>query len=305
MAALTEETIYKLEESVRFYSNELGLCADYVLGTLRATRWCADKLPQDVPFCKGDCGHKHGKIQLLKDTILKGTGVCSYKEIHGADCPKCAANTCPCARTREEADKRARTVGICLLGESNYDNTREAREAYIAKEKAKLAKASKTVAEVAASAGAEPEAESPTAGILQLAEFLPPQEWTPAQQDALLRAAAFLFHQQFMAAQVGPIWDAEFEDFQEEEKLLEQYYAAEEQRDAEEAALEAAAAKKAAAMPARNWAALAAGGGAKPQVVVKAPAKKPPAANGGPQRGSLTDLHDVADLSWADEMFGF
>jgi hypothetical protein len=284
MAELISEraNAHKLRESVEFYSKQLGLCLNYVLGTLASFGWCADKLPQDVPFCKGNCGREHNKVQTLKDKILRHTAVCCFKDIHGRDCPKCADNTCPCAPTREDADARAIIVGICLPGESNYDNTQAAREAYIAKEKAKLAKASK--------------AEAPKEVAPSLADFLPPQEWTPAKQDALLRAAEYLFHTQFVA-QVGPIWDEcvglDDEDSAAEEKLLEQFWAAEEQRDAEEAAL-AAAEQKVAIAPdvPRNWAAL--GGGAKPREVPKAPAKK----------RTLPPIGTVEDLQ-LDELRGF
>jgi hypothetical protein len=113
-------------------------------------RWCAGKLPQKVELCEGNCELKHSDVQIIKSDILWHTGVCCYKEIHGVECPECADGKCPCARDRSTADLQAIMVGICPDGESNYDKTKNAREAYIAKEKAKLEKAKEKAAEEAA-----------------------------------------------------------------------------------------------------------------------------------------------------------
>jgi len=140
----------KLVESVYSSCKKYGICHKYCLGTMAKIDWCAGKLPNDVEFCEGKCGLKHSDVQIIKSDILRHTGVCCYKEIHGVECPKCADGKCPCAPDRSTADLQAIMVGICPDGESNYENTKNAREAYIAKEKAKLEKAKEKAANKAA-----------------------------------------------------------------------------------------------------------------------------------------------------------
>lgn len=140
----------KLVESVYSSCEKNSICPKYCLGTMAKYGWCADKLPQNVEFCEETCGLEHSGLHKIKNDILRHTGVCCYKEIHGVECPKCADGNCPCARNRYTADLQAIMVGICPDGESNYENTRIAREAYIAKEKAKLEKAKEKAANVAA-----------------------------------------------------------------------------------------------------------------------------------------------------------
>jgi len=281
--------VYGMEESVRHYCAEEGVCPNYVFGTLKG-RWNVSKLPQKVPFCKGNCGLEHGKVQHIKDKITWRTGVCCYKDIHGVDCAKCADNTCPCAPTREIADARAHKVGMCPLSESNYDNTRVAREAYIAKEKAKLATANKTGEIPPLSEEEELEAQDFLDDMLieceetEAAAFARTSAWAP-NGDAPTEKA---------------VVDWEFDNFQDEEERQQAFlWACQFLADYELYALDHMAEEKAAAQKAESaqrWACF------KPQVAVKAPVA--PAVKGVPQVGSLKDLEDYYQLgmnqSWSE-----
>jgi hypothetical protein len=275
--------VYGMEESVRHYCAEEGVCPNYVFGTLKG-RWNVSKLPQKVPFCKGNCGLEHGKVQHIKDKITWRTGVCCYKDIHGVDCAKCADNTCPCAPTREIADARAHKVGMCPLSESNYDNTRVAREAYIAKEKAKLATANKTgeipplseeeeldaqrqlddqlieCEEVEAEAFARTPAWAPNGDVPTERDVLE-WEFDNFQAEEVAKEKAFL-----LACEILARWNeqvhlqmvnAQLEELRAEEQRLKEVCAQQE------------AAKKV-AKPARNWAVLAGAGAVKAPTVVPA-----------------------------------
>jgi hypothetical protein len=271
--------VYGMEESVRHYCAEEGVCPNYVFGTLKG-RWNVSKLPQKVPFCKGNCGLEHGKVQHIKDKITWRTGVCCYKDIHGVDCAKCADNTCPCAPTREIADARAHKVGMCPLSESNYDNTRVAREAYIAKEKAKLATANKTGEIPPLSEEEELDAQR------QLDDQL--IECEEVEAEAFARTPAWAPNGDVPTENAVVAW--EFENFQQEEERQEaflgaceilagmnqwvymqqvnaqmEWLRAEEQRLKEVCAQQEAAKKV--AKPERNWAVLVGAGAVKAPTV--------------------------------------